>query len=388
MPETVDRPRVVVASVMRRTGATGVQSHVNSFIDGANGLGRDAELVTPFDTRSPLAFPVFAARRVIHPVSSTSGVWWYRYWHGHYLRAALRHRLSRNDRTVVYCQCPVSAQAALEARVSQPVVLVVHFNVSQADEWAEKGEIASDGRLFDSIRRFEEEVLGSVDGIVYVSEFMRAAVHGRVPASRGVPSLVAPNFVDVGRATTEEPQRDLVTLGSLEPRKNQGFILEVLAAAARRGHIYTLTIIGDGPLRARLQQRARSLGLEAQVFFAGYQADPRPLMRRHRLYCHAARMESFGIALAEAMAEGLPVLAAPVGGVAEVVRPGVDGEVWGLEDPDRAADVLIGLLEDRTRLSTLGDGARLGARTRFSREVVVPRLLGFLDDVGERATID
>lgn len=377
---------VVIATLLRRDGATGVQSHVRDLLGSGRGLGRQLSLVTPFEARSPLLAPVFALRHVLQPLSPPAGVWWYRHWHAHYLEAALRTRLrDRTGRPTVYAQCPVSAEAALRVRTTERVALVVHFNVSQADEWADKGELERGGRLYDAIRRQEERVVPAVDGLVFVSRFMREAVLSRIPQARSVPSVVAPNFVRVEAARAGAPDRDIVSLGSLEPRKNHGYLLEVLAAAARRGHRYTLTVVGDGPDRVALERRARSLGVDDLVVFSGFSADPRALLRRHRVYCHAARMESFGIALIEAMAEGLPVVAAPVGGIPDIIRAGVNGELWPLDDAERAADVLVRTLSDADRLTALGQAAREDARTRFSDTQVVPRLLAFLDGLAPRS---
>ena len=377
---------VAVASLLRPEGATGVQSHVQGLRTAARELGRELELVTPFDARSPLLAPVFGVRHLLHPVSAPASVWWYRRWHRHYLEVALRDRLRQPAaRRTIYAQCPVSAEAALRVRTTQAVAMVVHFNVSQADEWAEKGELQPGDRVFRGIRRQEERVLPALDGLVYVSEFMRDVVQERIPATRDVPSLVAPNFVEVGPVRHPvDHHRDLVSVGSLEPRKNHAFLLEVLAIAARRGQRYTLTIVGDGPDRLDLERRAQELGVKDLVEFAGFTPDPRAVLRRHRLYCHASRMESFGIALIEAMAEGLPVVAAPVGGVPEIVRPGVDGELWSLEDAEGACDVLVGLLSDADRLAALGEAAWAGARARFSGDEVGPRLLAFLDELRSR----
>src|SRR5690606_4845908 len=101
-----------------------------------------------------LIYPVFGMRRLIDYVSKPTSVWWYRYWHSVALERALRQNLKGGRPCVVYAQCPLSARAALRARASedQKVVMVVHFNLSQADEWVGKGAIAREGRLFKSIR--------------------------------------------------------------------------------------------------------------------------------------------------------------------------------------------------------------------------------------------
>lgn len=318
-------------------------------------------------------------------------MWWYRHWHAYFLERALSADLRRSPRALVYAQCPVSADVALRVRTTQPVVMAAHFNVSQADEWADKGEIPRSGTLFRSIRALEERVLGELDGIVYVSAFTKTILEERIPALREVAGIVVPNPVavvpgsparaDHGADHGADHRADLITVGALEPRKNQRYLLDVLAAASRRGHRYTLTVVGDGPDRGRLEARTRELGLTSQVRFLGYQPDPRRLMPAHHLYCHTSTMESFGIVLVEAMAEGLPVLAAGVGGVPEVVRPGQDGLLWPLDDAEEAAGLLTGLMEDPSRRAEMAVTAKARATAEFSTEVVGRRLLDFLDTI-------
>lgn len=280
---------------------------------------------------------------------------------------------------MIYAQCPVSAQVALETRTHERVVMVEHFNVSQADEWAEKGLIAEGGRMFCSIRSFEEDVLGRLDGIVYVSDFAKGLLEARVSALARLPTETIPNFVALSEPHVRSGHdRDLITVGTLEPRKNQGYLLEILAAASAAGHRYTLTVVGDGPDRPRLERLASSLGVAGDVRFVGYQADPRILMRSHRLYCHVATMENLPLTLLEAMAEGLPVVAAGVGGIPTLVRPGLEGELWPLGDPGAAARILTRLWADDEKLAGMAVRARARVEEEFTADAVVPRLETFL----------
>jgi glycosyltransferase involved in cell wall biosynthesis len=378
-------PAIVLATLLRESGATGVQSHIGTFRDHLRAQGRVTAVVTPFSGRSALRGPLFGARMPLRRLSGSLGVWWYRHWHAQYLRAALSRRLrTLEGPAVIYAQCPVSAATALRVRPDDPVVMAVHFNVSQADEWADKGDIHYGSKLHASIEAFETDVLPRLDGLVYVSQFMRSLLEQRQPALRAVPGVVIPNCVDIVPRPAAEPVADLVTVGALEPRKNHGYLLEVLAMAAERGHRYTLTVIGHGPDRAALERRAADLGVRGQVRFAGYQPDPRPLVARHRVYCHVSRMDNLPIALIEAMAEGLPVVAAPVGGIPELVRDGVDGEQWPLDDAGEAAGRLVALLSDPPRLAAQASSARRRAETHFSTDVQAPRLLDFLSGVARR----
>ena len=114
-----------------------------------------------------------------------------------FLRQALRRRLAAAGDCVVYAQCPLSARAALRARRGphQRVVMAVHFRISQADEWADKGEISHDGVVFRGIRRLERQVIPRADGLVYVSRWARNALLQWLPQAAAVPDAVIDNFV-------------------------------------------------------------------------------------------------------------------------------------------------------------------------------------------------
>lgn len=389
---SADGPAIVVCSLMRHSGDTGVQTYVRTVEDQLEGRGRPYRFVNPFTRRSALRSLVFAARYAIRPFSPRRGVGWYRRWHAWYLERALRSALrGLPSDSVLFAQCPVSADVALRVRTTQPVVMAAHFNVSQADEWAGKGDLRVGDRVFTAIRAFEERVLASLDGIVYISGFARAAAQERIPALASVPGEVVHGSVaSRGGALASRPLlADLVTVGTLEPRKNQAYLLEVLAAAAELGHRYSLSVVGDGPERGRLEELARRLGLSDQVRFLGYTPDARSVMAQHRVYCHAATLESFGLVFVEAMAEGLPVLTGAVGGIPEIVRPGVDGDFWPLDDPAAAAGRLVALLEDPERLAATGRAARARAERDFGAAAAGDRLVAFLDAAaGRRAQPD
>jgi glycosyltransferase involved in cell wall biosynthesis len=385
-------PKVYIATVQRVEGETGVHTHFNTFLRFLQRSNIPSEIVTPFST-SPIRYiPVVAFRKILESISGSAAVWWYRYWHGELLEDALAARLRHEvGPVVIYAQCPVSAAAALRARrsVNQRVVMAVHFNVSQADEWAEKGRFSKDSRMFREIRKFEERLLPALDGMVFVSEFMRNELEERIGSLSMVDTTVIPNFVDSQPAHPErEPTGDLVNIGTLEPRKNQSYLLDILCAANRFGHHYTLTLIGDGPDREELERAARRSGVVKQVRFLGFRADANSLVGEHRVYCHVARMENFGLALLESMAQGVPVIATRVGGTAEVFEEGVQGVFWPLDAPEQAARVLINLLEDPGSLAAMGAAGRRHVENRYSTDVVCPQLLNFLCQTSQPSRAD
>jgi len=367
---------ILIATLLNPAGPTGVQTHFRTFLSYLAGAGQPGILITPYSAPRGLVYPLFAVRKLIDPFSATASVRWYRFWHAYLLEFALARRLASGEPGVIYAQCPLSARAALRARraPSQRVVMVVHFNVSQADEWAAMRGIDPQGELARSIRALEAEVLPQLDGIVYVSRYMKSRLEERLPQLERVPSAVIPNFSrrpTAAGATALEAE--LISVGTLEPRKNQAFLIEVLAEIRRRNVPCSLALVGDGADRPMLEALARRLNVEDRVRFLGQHPDAIDLMRGARLYVHAARMENMPLALIEALACGLPILAPAVGGIVDVFEEGVQGRFWDIADVHGAASLVVQLLQDEaerarlaanalTRFAAVFDSAACGAR--------------------------
>jgi glycosyltransferase involved in cell wall biosynthesis len=387
-PRRADREHalpLLIATILPEQGTTGVQTHFRELRRYLDRLGARSDLVTPSSWGRPLTVPVFGFRRLLEWGSKPAGVRWYRHWHEVFLRRALRRRLASLGSCVVYAQCPVSARAVLRARQGphQRVVLAVHFRISQSDEWADKGQIPRGGAVFAGIRRLERQVIPQVDGLVYVSRWGRDVLVDWLPEAAPVPSAVIRNFTaPVPPVTTREQLGDLVTAGSLEPVKNHQFLLRVLAAANDAGHRLTLDIFGDGPLRAELMALAESLNLDGQVCFRGFRTDIRDFLPGYRAYVHSSYSESAPLAVIEAMAAGLPVVAADIAPILELCDEGIEARFWPLSDPRQAAGTVVSLLSREPERARAGRAARARFHRDHDADIVGPRLLRFLQASG------
>jgi glycosyltransferase involved in cell wall biosynthesis len=374
---------LLIATILRKEGSTGVQTHVQQLRRYLDRHGAATTLITPFSWGQALTVPVFGARLVLEKLSGSASVAWYRRWHEAFVRNALRESLAEVGNCVVYAQCPLSARAALSVRHGphQRVIMAVHFRTSQADEWVNMERITRDRKVFRTIRREEREIIPQTDGLVFVSGWARDALFGWLPEAAEVPFAVIDNFVAPHKHTIDVvPMGDLVTIGHLSRVKNHRFMLQVLAVAKQAGRRYTLDSYGDGPLERELRQLADSLGLRDQIRFQGYRTDVRDFLPGYRAYVHASYSESSSLAIIEAMDAGLPIVAGKIGPIPELCEDGVEARFWPLDDPRRAAATLISLLDDEAERLKSADAARRRFQRSFDADVIAPRLLSFLAD--------
>ena len=154
-------------------------------------------------------------------------------------------------------------------------------------------------------------------------------------------------------------------------------MLEVLAGASEP----------DGPSRWTYSARAapegprsidQPLGLEGQVRFRGYRRDVRDFLPRYRAYVHASYSESSSLAIIEAMAAGLPIVAGNIGPISELCDDGVEARFWSLDDPAKATATLIDLLDSEPTRLMAASAASERFRNDFDAELIAPRLRSFL----------
>jgi len=378
---------LIIATILREDGITGVQSYIRRLRRYLGERGVATILITPFSWGGPLTVPVFGFRLALHRISGSASVWWYRHWHELFLYRALRRSLAEVGECMVYAQGPLAARAALRARrgTHQRVVMTVHFRISQADEWADKNLIKRDGKVFRAIRQVERDVIPNVDGLVYMSRWARETLLDWLPEAETVPSevigsLVTPLLDEVA----DEPLGDLVTIGNLDPVKNHRFLLDVLAEANRAGRRLSLDVFGEGACQKDLLRQTRSLGLEGQVRFRGFQPGARKFLPGYRAYLHACYSESFCLAIVEAMAAGLPIVAGNVGPISELCDEGVEARFWPLDNPAKAAAILISLLDSEPSRLKAASAALQRFQSEFDADLIVPRLLSFLQRVAGR----
>lgn len=190
------------------------------------------------------------------------------------------------------------------------------------------------------------------------------------------------NGVELGeqRVHIDSGPLRLLTVSQLARWKGIHRVLDALADVRRRGIDATLDVVGDAifgdeAYRDELRWRGRELGLGNAVRWHGHQADPRPFYRAADVFVHLPEApDPLPTAVLEAQAWSLPVVAAAVGGVGEIVADGETGLLTDHADGAGAADLIAGLYDPALR-------ARLGAaaRERVAREFSVERYVEAYD---------
>jgi len=368
---------IVVATVEPVRGETGVQTHSRALQAGLASIGQPCVLQTPL-AHSRMWMPVFALRPLLlHRLNKTWSTWWLRHWHEAALRAGLIRAIRNRDVSAVVAQCPVSARAALDARRRLgrdfPVAMVCHFNFSEATEYRDKGELDSQP-YFDSMQAMEKRVLESVDRVIYVSNWARQVVeqergiHPRASSViwNGVARQPAPSGITRADIGLQADDLVLVSVGTLEPRKNQLSLVKLFAKVAAEHPSARLILVGDGPSRAQIESSIAELGIGSKVRLLGFRRDVAHLLPLADLYVHASLLENCPIVLLEAARAGLPVAAVPAGGVPELLDA-LGGAALNLDDPAS----LRSLLADPAARAQAGRAARDAFERHFTCEAMV-----------------
>jgi N-acetyl-alpha-D-glucosaminyl L-malate synthase BshA len=219
-----------------------------------------------------------------------------------------------------------------------------------------------------SFASFMRHLVRFSDGFTVPSRFL----HDRALELLGDVAIeTIPNFVDTERFTPSlDKEPILFHVSNFRPVKRVLDLIEVLAIV-RRTLPVKLVLVGDGPERARVEQRAKELGLLQHVELLGMRSDFASRLARASVFVLPSELESFGLAALEAMSAGVPVLAYRVGGLAEVVDDGVTGRLVAPYDVEALARAAIELLSSGEKVKRWGEAARqhaLGFRTEPALE--------------------
>lgn len=247
---------------------------------------------------------------------------------------------------VLHVHMTAAEVAALLALVPRdvPVVSTRHFAGRRGSAWPGRAVAPLLARRIDAQIAISRYVAEHVDGVSTV-------VHP------GVPDLPA---------GTAQRSATVLVAQRLEREKRTDLALRAFAASGLAAAGWRLQIAGDGAQRADLEALAARLGVGETTSFLGLRPDVDALMARAGILLAPCPVEGLGMTVLEAMAVGLPVIAARAGGHLETLGEVEGAAMYPAEDPAAGGRVLGGLAADATRRERYGRELREAQRRRFT----------------------
>jgi N-acetyl-alpha-D-glucosaminyl L-malate synthase BshA len=199
-----------------------------------------------------------------------------------------------------------------------------------------------------------------------------------------IPNFVDPEVYDRSRYTSildeqvDSNTRVLMHISNFRPVKRVKDVVRVFGRVAAQMPA-VLVMVGDGPDRVHAEAEARELGLHEKVFFLGKIDAVAPLLAGADLFLLPSASESFGLSALEALACGVPVVAANVGGLPELVRDQETGVLCPVGDIEAMSEAAVAILRDTNRWQAMSKLAAADARERFSLDAIVAEYEAFYE---------
>ena len=226
-------------------------------------------------------------------------------------------------------------------------------------------------------------VCASVDGATGVSKDVVSEMHEAgfdpkrtwyVPNGVAIPSSVRSDQSALRRILGLRSKAFIaVFAGRVTAQKVPEFLLDTWTAVLGQYPSSQLLLVGEGEQRAMLKARTRQAGLTDSVVFTGRVENVEDYLRAADIFVLPSTTEGMSIALLEAMAVGLPVVASRVSGTVDVIRHGENGLLFEPGSSTSLTDCIISLIESPNRQAELGSQARKTVEQHFSLDRAADR---------------
>ncbi|GAB3611874.1 hypothetical protein GCM10027415_02140 [Humibacter ginsengisoli] len=213
---------------------------------------------------------------------------------------------------------------------------------------------------------------------ISISRFVAVAVEGDS-------IVVHTGVADVPDVAVAEREPFVLVLQRLESEKRTDVAVRAWASA-RVPEGWRLVIAGEGADEPALRRLVADLGVEGSVDFVGFQSDVGDWLRRASVFLAPTPREGLGLAVLEAMAHGLPVVAAAAGGHLETVGSVQGSELFPPGDADAAGHLLAALIRDGARRREYGEALREAQRAQFTVEAQTEATLVVLHAAARAST--
>lgn len=187
--------------------------------------------------------------------------------------------------------------------------------------------------------------------------------------------------------TLQLPVRTYIigSVGRLNQLKDQTTLIRAFREVHTQRSDTALVLVGDGELRDELQRQANEEGLTDHVRFLGDRSDVPELLQGLDVFALSSISEGYSMALLEACAAALPIIATDVGGNREIVHDGESGLLVPAQNPGALATALVALLDDPSLAARLGRAGRTWVELHGSIQAMAKRYLALYQGSGAQA---
>ena len=293
----------------------------------------------------------------------------------------LRDLVSRVD--VVHVHSPVLASATRIVARTLPAHARPHVVTTEHNEWTSH---RLPTRLANALTGPLDEHTWAVSA--EVKETVWSPLRGRFDVLvQGIDRealLTAADARVETRAALGIARHEVVSLTVANLRRNKDYpnLLAAARLASQREPRLRFISVGQGPLEEELKAMHAVSGLEDRFIFLGFRRDIPALMSAADVFTLSSAHEGLPVAIMEAFAMGLPVVATAVGGVPRQVRDGLDGRVVPPGDPAALSDALVELARDDDLRRRMAESARRRSSDYDIRDAVRIQELRYRELVG------
>ena len=170
----------------------------------------------------------------------------------------------------------------------------------------------------------------------------------------------------------------LMSVGELTKRKNHMVVIDALARLKEYDILYV--ICGDGPMKARLRAKAEELGVRDRVKLLGFRKDIAELHKAADIFVFPSLQEGLPVAVMEAMASGLPIVASKIRGNEDLISNNQGGYLVNPMDSEQVAKAIEKMIQNPKKREKM-EKRNLEIIAKYGQETVLQKMDEFFDEI-------
>jgi len=265
-----------------------------------------------------------------------------------------------------------------------------YYCAKLADEFKEVHFVFTEHSTFNKRREIkalyniEKWSYSKYERIICVSEMTRKSLENWMPSIKPKIRVIHGGIVINEISKPREPLYDAVLVGSLRG-KEKGVDIFIKAIKNIENQISRAAVVGDGVLKEELISLRDSLNLTDKIEFVGNVENVNEYLAKSRMFVLPSRWEGFGLAIIEAMALRVPVIASNIGGIPEIITDGKDGILVPVEDIQELSKSMLEIMGNDEKAFKMAENAYKTVVEKFSIQVFVKNLNSLYRELAQAA---